>query len=120
MSKLIFVFLLFSSSCFADPWTREDSYREATYLTFHVIDWAQTRGVAKNEWPDGRYEANKFLGKHPTVFEVDRYMAITALAHVGVAKLLNNEWRSAFQYLTIGFEGGVVLRNFKAGVHIRF
>ena len=120
MSKLIFVFLLLSSSCFADPWTKDDTYREATYLTLHAIDWARTRGLAKNEWNDGRYESNIILGKHPTVFEVDLYMLTTAFAHVGIAKLLDNKWRLAFQYMSIGIEGGVVIRNFRAGVRVPF
>ena len=67
MSKFIFLLLLISFNCLADDtWTREDSYREAVYLTLHAIDWNQTLQIADH--PDLYYEktSSRFMGSHPS------------------------------------------------------
>jgi hypothetical protein len=117
MFKFILALFLISSPAFADEWSREDTYREAAYLTLHTLDWAQTREIARNP---AYYEQNMYLGKHPTVRQVDRYFAAMALAHVGVAYLLPSEWRRPFQYLTIGVELGAVAHNFSIGISANF
>lgn len=116
--KTIILFLLLISSAQADEWTREDSYREATYLTLHTMDWAQTRNIARN--PDKWHEQNSILGKHPSVGKVDGYFALTGLAHVAFSYCLPSEYRKAFQYVTIGIEGGAVAHNFSIGVGTKF
>jgi hypothetical protein len=116
MFKLLFLLLLVSPA-HADEWSRADSYREATYLVLHTMDWAQTREIARNP---SYYEQNMMLGKHPSVREVDRYFAAMALAHIGVAYLLPAEWRRPFQYVTIGVELGWVSHNFSIGLRAKF
>jgi len=118
MSKLVFVFLLFSSSCFADEWTAQDSNREYAYLALHTADWLQTRQISKH--PERWEESNLILGKHPSTGKVDAYFAIAGLAHYEVAKLLPTEWRKAFQYLSIGVEAGYVAHNLSFGVRAKF
>ena len=101
-----------------DPWTPADSWREGGYFTLHVLDWAQTRNIARN--PDRWHEMNVVLGEHPSVGRVDRYFALTALAHVGIAVALPRDWRTPFQYVTIGIEAGVVVHNWSIGLGVRF
>ena len=120
MSKFILVLLLLSSSAFADEWTSGDSYREAVFQTLNVIDWGQTRYVA--EYPDQFYEreSQQFIGKHPTTGKVDAYMAESAILHLAVSYLLHSDWRSAFQYLTIGGKLNATIGNASIGVKVSF
>lgn len=118
MKTFIIALLLVSSSAFADEWTRTDTYREATYLMLHTMDWAQTRNIARN--PDRWREQNYFLGKHPSVSQVDQYFIATGTLQFAVAYYLPAEYRKAFQYVTIGIEGGAVAHNFSIGVGIKF
>lgn len=118
MSKLVFVFLLFSSSCFADEWTAQDSNREYAYLALCAVDWLQTRNIARN--PHSYRERNRILGDHPTVPQVDRYFSSLAVAHVAIAKVLPSKMRKPFQYLSISFEVGWVRKNYLIGVSAKF
>ena len=118
MFKFILALLLVSSSAFADEWTREDTYREATYLTLHTIDYAQTRNIARN--PDKWHEQNIILGKHPSVSQVDRYFIATGALQFAVAYYLPAEYRKAFQYISIGHDAGYVVHNFSIGVSAEF
>lgn len=104
-----------------DEWTPADSWREAAYLTLHTIDWAQTHAVARDpRWNDRDRELNPILGNRPSAGSIDRYFALTALAHVGVAVALPEKWRHTFQYVTVGFQAGVVARTYSFGVGARF
>jgi hypothetical protein len=108
-------------------WTTADTAREAVYLGLHVADWGQTLQVAKH--PDKYSEGNSLLGKKPSRSTVNRYFLLTGLGHVGVSYLLPRkaetfgiEWapREAWQYVTIGFEAGVVASNFQVGVEVTY
>ena len=115
MFKFIFL-LLVSSSAFAEPWSHEDTVRESVYLTLLAVDWAQTRSFLRN----GDEEANPFLGERPHQDKVDAVVILTGIAHVYVASILPESYRSAFQYVSIGVEVGAVSHNFSLGVRARF
>jgi hypothetical protein len=119
MLKLIFLFLL-SFNCLADDWTREDSYREAVFLTLHAIDWNQTLQIADH--PDLYYEktSSRFMGSHPSENQVNQYMVGAALLQITVAYLLPAEYRKAFQYITIGEKIPNVMGNFSLGLRVKF
>lgn len=106
--------LLFSASAQADEWREGDTWREVVYLTVHSLDWMQTHAIAAN--PDKYFEYNPILGEHPDSAEVNRYFALTALAHIGIARILPHGWREGFQYVTIGVESRSVVRNFSLGI----
>ena len=118
MKIILDLFLLFTSNSQADEWTAADTGREAVYLTLHSIDWAQTRNIARN--PDKWYEQNSYLGKHPSVAQVDRYFIAAGAIQFAVAYYLPAEYRKAFQYVTIGVEGGAVVHNFSLGIEVKF
>ncbi len=68
----------------AKDWSTLDQSLLAAAGTLHIIDWAQTRTIAKN--PDLYYERNPLLGRHPSTAEVNRHFAlglivIPVLAH---------------------------------------
>ena len=127
MHRWVFaILLLISSSAFADEWSREDSYREATYLTLHTVDWLQTRNISRSaecktgQPPPCWHEQNTLLGKCPSIAQVNQYFAATAALQFAVAYYLPAEYRKAFQYVTIGIEGGAVAHNFSIGISGKF
>lgn len=119
LSFILFVLLLTSYPGYAaDPWSRQDIGLEVGYQLLHVIDWGQTRQIAKQ--PDKYYEMNPILGEHPSVGRVDAYMALSGLLHVGVTHFLPKEYRPWFQGITIVIKGGLVAHNFSIGLGVSF
>jgi hypothetical protein len=118
MKTIILVLLLATMPAMADDWTIADKQREAVYLALHAIDWAQTRTIARN--PDRWYEVNPILGEHPSVGRVDGYFAVMALAHIAVSNALPTRYRTAWQYVSIGFEAGVAGHNLSLGIGVKF
>ncbi|HET8689056.1 MAG TPA: hypothetical protein VFM18_20795 [Methanosarcina sp.] len=117
MYKFIFLMLL-SFPAMADEWTQADATREAVYLAVDIIDWAQTRNIARN--PNKWYEQNNILGNHPSVEKVDAYFATMALAHIAISYALPSEYRRTFQYITIGIEIGYIHHNYSMGINAKF
>lgn len=115
--KYLFVFII-SFNCLADEWRTDDTKREAVYMALHVIDWAQTRNIARN--PDRYFEYNSLIGSHPSVGRVDGYMATSALIHIGVTHIFQDEYRAAWQYVTIGFKARLIQHNFSIGISSQF
>ena len=122
MSKFIFAFLITVSipSFATDHWTRPDTYRGFTFQTLNIIDWGQTRYIAQN--PDRYYEKESawIIGEHPTTGRVDAYMAQTAVLHFAISYLLPHDWRSAFQYITIGDKLNATIGNASIGIKVSF
>ena len=114
---IIFLTLLFPSICFAG-WTKEDSTLQAIYTIEHLVDWAQTREIAKK--PDLYTETNFMLGKHPTTSDVDKFLAITLMAHTYIAYKLPKSCRKMWQMFWIGVEIEAIKNNYKAGIKIKF
>jgi hypothetical protein len=116
MLKLI-ILLLIATPCYAaDPWTREDTYREAAYLTLLAADWAQTRSFRRA----GHSEANALLGERPSQSRVDSIILLTGIAHVGIVHALPSNWRDSFQIVSIGLEIFAVQHNVSVGIKARF
>lgn len=122
MKKLIFIIFIFLlvSWCLpcaaANKWSTQNYLLELTYLTAHAIDWRQTRTIAKNP---GRYtEKNRYLGKHPTVREVDEYFLFSTLIHVGVTHFLPAKLRPIWQCIAIGVSVNCVQHNYSVGIKI--
>lgn len=111
---IISCIVLFPFTVLAENWTKEDTNREIVYSVLHVVDWQQTRTIAAN--PERYKELNPLLGKHPSIQEVDIYMASSLLAHIGIAYILPLKWREAFQYVTIGERGSTVYGNIRIGI----
>lgn len=93
-------------------WTTMNTTLQLTWSAMHLIDWSQTRTIAKN--PDIYYEkVNPVLGKHPSVGKVDTWMASTLVANAAFAYLLPHPYREVFQGLSIGMTGYCITINFK-------
>lgn len=120
---------LLPSSISASDWTEADTVRESAWLALWVVDWGQTRTIAKktDDFPFlGLYdvpryeEKNHFLGKHPTVKEVNHYFARGALVHYGISKVLSPKYRKMFQYISIVYEADAVYKNYRVGINVSF
>jgi hypothetical protein len=95
-----------------------DKTLEITWQIIHFIDWGQTLEIARQ--PDRYFERNKILGSHPSVGEVNTYMAITAVTHAVVSYLLPKKYRKYWQHLTIYESLSCVVNNFNLGLRVRF
>jgi len=117
LSNIVMVFiLLFSTNSIAN-WSSGDTNRQLAFTALQMVDWAQTREIARN--PDF-YETNPILGKYPRKTEVDVYFAATTLGHYLVSQALPSDYRKAWQYVWIGVQAGYVTHNYQMGVRIRF
>ncbi len=87
--KTFFVaFILFfavpSRAQFLNDWSTLDKTLLVTSTAANVVDWGQTRTIAKN--PDLWRETNPYLGDHPSVSQVNNYFVarlilVPILAH---------------------------------------
>lgn len=105
---------LFIGTAHADEWTNSDKGREIIYQSVAIVDALQTHTIAHD--PERR-ELNSVLGEHPTNARTNEYFALCGLAHLAVSNTLSGKWREAWQYMSIGIEGGVVARNYNIGVN---
>ena len=117
MLKLFLIALLLPSFAYAEEWTSADIKREVAYQSIAVVDWLQTRNIARDPC---YYEQNKILGSHPSIARVNQYFALTGIAHYFVSKALPEKYRIPFQYISIGVEVGAVGHNFSIGINARF
>lgn len=116
---LLSLCVLWSSAEAADwTWRTADTVREATWVTLHVVDWGQTLDIARQ--PERFHERNPFLGKHPSVGEVNAYASVWLLLHPTISFVLPPPYRDVWQYVSIGVTGSAVVMNFAVGLRVRF
>ena len=137
--KLIVVVILcvlaVSFNCHAEEvklyksWTTTEIVQEVVWQGLHVVDWGQTRDIAKR--PDEYYEKNTWLGEHPSVDEVNQYMIISAVLHLGISWVLPNNIefkvfdysinpRTIWQCITIVGTASTVSHNHSIGLRMNF
>lgn len=107
-----------SPETWGKDWTREDTYRQAALTALLVVDWGQTRYIAKH--PLQHKEMNQFLGEHPSVNRVNNYFTATIISHAVISAVLPSDWRKGWQYVWIGIEFGTVQRNRSIGIKVDF
>jgi len=107
----VLCFVLLTGCANTQKMSKQDWLFEGAYQTVHWIDWYQTRNL---DYDKGEYELNPILGKHPSNNTVDAYFITTGLAHMLITNCLPEKYRSPFQYLTLGFETGVVIFNIRS------
>jgi hypothetical protein len=88
---------------------------EAATNTLLVVDWSQTRNIARNpdKWREGQ---NWFLKANPTTEEVDMYYAGSVALNSALHKYLPAKWLNYYQIGFIGLETGMIVRNYKLGI----
>ena len=122
MNKLLWILIvlfLFPGWLYAaDPWTKQDTYREIAALTLRTIDWKTTRDIARN--PDRYKEINPLLGDHPSIGKVNTFFVLTTIIHPVISYYLPRDYRTAFQYISIGISGTAATINLWSGLKVKF
>lgn len=112
---------------FADKWTAEDTAWQSGVIALKLMDWSQTRYIAKH--PNEYYEINPILGRHPSTSDVDLYFAGSILLHTAIAMALPPKAtvmgydinpRRIFQAVQIGLNGVCVAHNLSIGIGFDF
>lgn len=95
---------------------KADEWRTAAN-TLLVLDWAQTREIATN---DHYYETNRFLGKHPSIGDVNRHFigSITTINLIGQNLSARNRKRWYIGW-TI-YQAAYVIHNRSIGIGFKF
>lgn len=109
------ILLLFSSLCHA--WTDEQKILACTYLAFHVVDWGQTRHIAKDR---SFYENNPVLPRKPSMSTVNAYFVLTPIVGYFVLDSLPSETRTWILRVAVPIEIACVGNNVKVGLKVNF
>ena len=116
---LILASVLFPSLCQAgDPWETTDYALAGAAVAALVVDWGQTRHIAKN--PQRFNETNPLLGTTPSVGKVDAYFIGAMVGTVALAHVLPSDWRQLFLAGVLTVELGVVKQNRSLGIKMSF
>ena len=111
--------LVFSLSAqAADPWDTTDKVLGATVLTATMMDWSQTRYIARH--PYEYHELNPTLPSHPSVGQVDAHFAGGILIGAAIANWLPSDYRKWFLGSMAVIEIGTVAHNHSIGIQMRF
>ena len=110
--------LTLASVCHADEWTTEQKTIAYTYAVAHVVDWGQTRTIAKN--PQRWRELNPVLGRHPSVDRVNVYFLLAPVIGYVIADSLSSEHRTWALRAITAIQIVVVSNNIRAGIHVSF
>ncbi len=114
LALMLFFVSLPSGASARDPWTKTDTAYQLTWTALKVLDWSQTRRIARE--PDRFHECNPILGATPSVKRVDVYNAATLAGNWAIAYALPKPYRRWFQVVSIGASAYCVTINFKIGL----
>jgi hypothetical protein len=144
--RLLLALIFVSCSAHAEGWKPADYQMLGVATALLVIDWGQTRNLAREETvtyatpacsdPNTRNhplagscppqrqrvhtESNPLLPKHPNVGEVDKYFAVAMLGTLGLSYALPTNYRRYFLGAVIVLEAATVLRNHHIGLRVDF
>ncbi|BDU75801.1 hypothetical protein [Mesoterricola sediminis] len=114
---LLLLCLAAPCSAARDPWTRQDTLWELSYVAVVAMDCSQSRQIEDG----GRYERNPLLPRHPSARQITQLCLLNAAAHAGISYALPRPWRRRFQTVTIALEAAVVTDNYvRAGLRVKF
>ena len=99
-------------------WTPADKALLATSTALLIVDWGQTRYIAKN--PDRFHELNPILGRHPSVGRVNTYFATAIIGNYLLADWLGPTNRKLYLGGITALETVVVIRNNGIGIKVAF
>jgi hypothetical protein len=105
----------------ADEWAPVDTGLQAAFIVATVVDVLQTHDCL---WGRGRkwdcYEANPFIGKHPSRLKLDLMAGSAIVVHTLVAYLLPRPWREFWQLAGLGIESAMATDGIQLGLTLRF
>jgi len=125
MRYLVLLLALIAPLCQAqglklDPWTKEDTYRQAAYTTLLAIDCAQTRYMISH--PElGFREGNSWVGHYPSRGQINNICAAVGVGHFAVSYFLPSKFRNTWQWTSILIESVTIYGNYvSVGFHVEF
>jgi len=98
-------------------WTNGDTYRQIAVGLTYAFDAAQTHEIARDP---AHYETNPIMGRDPSPGEINRYFLGAFALHTAIMYALPHKYRECFQYFTIVVEGSAIIKNYRAGIRIKF
>lgn len=99
-------------------WTALDYSLAGGAATMMMLDWAQTRHIARN--PTLYSERNAIMGQHPSTAKVDQYFALASLLMAGAAYVLPQRERRLFLTGVLVVETSAVASNYRIGIKVDF
>lgn len=117
MRAFVLALALLALPAHARDWTDEEIAWGTAAAVAHVIDWGQTRYIARH--PDQWCELNPVLGEHPSLGGVNRYFLASGALMFAAAHYMP-QYRSTL--LKVWFAVGVAsgARNAMIGVRMDF
>jgi hypothetical protein len=128
-----------SGEAVAQEWGKTDTAMLAGALTVSVLDWGQTRDLARRQdhacltgttptetkttcysSPVYSEGTNFLLPKHPTTAQVDKSFALGMAATAGLAYVLPQTYRRWFLGGVIVLEAATVVHNHRIGLKVDF
>jgi len=118
MRFLLLLLLSLIGDARAESWSKWDTALGSAAVTTLVIDWDQTRYMAKypGEFREDGTIAKRFIGESPTVGQVDRYFLASIATTLLIADWLSPPLRKGFLALTTVVQIGYVSHNYRIGV----
>lgn len=113
----IFLALFFTIPCKAESWSKEQKQLASIATTLHIIDWSQTRYIAKH--PHKYSELNPFLPDHPSLKQVNQHFLLTGLA-TGLLAHYIPKHRTTILKTFVVIQTINTSRNFLLGVKMEF
>lgn len=101
----------------AREWTDEELRWGAALAVTRLVDWGQTRYIAKH--PREFREANPFLSNHPSMSEVNRHFIVGSLIMFGAAHYLP-QYRSTLLRVWVSIGVAANAHNAAIGVRLEF
>lgn len=97
-------------------WDAGDKALGGALVAVNVIDWKQTRQIARN--PDRWYEKNPTMRRHPSTSDVDTHFLAVVASELLIADLLDHPARKWFLGANAAIEFYYVRQNAKLGISI--
>lgn len=135
MKKTILIFIMIilsftNMSHAADKWDKEEITVATIFTVATVIDWGQTRDMAKSNWIyhiDHENhtiiyyeEINPILGKKPSLHEIDTYFTLATISTLTISHYLPKDWRKKFLSIMSFIEFHTIHNNHNIGLKINF
>lgn len=109
--------LLLALALPAHAWTDSEKAWGAAFLATRVVDWGQTRYIARH--PDLFRELNPLLPEHPTLGDVNRHFLVSTAVMLAAAHYLPQYRKAMLQvWVAVGVIG--TARNAHIGVRLDF
>lgn len=117
MRAAILCLLLIALPAQARDWTGSEKALGAAFLATRVVDWGQTRYIARN--PDRFRELNPLLPEHPSLGDVNRHFLVSTAVMLAAAHYLPQYRKAMLQvWVAVGVIG--TARNAHIGVRFDF